>query len=152
MGSEDLKEGLLCRLLWCCFWVVINNCLECLPWWWLTSVLHGRERRRDTFSNLRPAFGKWGRKQIFLSSLLLDCLWLKVILMPTWYICGWHILVPFKSSHDSWNRENAAAAAESLQSCPTLCDPTDGSPPSSPTPGSLQARTLKWAAISFSNR
>ena len=42
----------------------------------------------------------------------------------------------------------AAAAAKSLQSCPTLCDPTDGSPPGSPIPGILQARTLEWAAIS----
>ena len=45
----------------------------------------------------------------------------------------------------------AAAAAESLQSCPTLCDPTDGSPPGSAVPGILQARTLDWVAISFSN-
>ena len=45
----------------------------------------------------------------------------------------------------------AAAAAASLQSCPTLCDPTDGSPPGSPVPGILQARTLEWVAISFSN-
>ena len=44
-----------------------------------------------------------------------------------------------------------AAAAKSLQSCPTLCDPRDGSPPGSPVPGILQARTLEWAAISFSN-
>ena len=45
----------------------------------------------------------------------------------------------------------AAAAAKLLQSCPTLCDPTDGSPPGSPVPGILQARTLEWAATSFSN-
>ena len=44
-----------------------------------------------------------------------------------------------------------AAAAKSLQSCPTLCDPIDGSPPGSPIPGILQARTLEWVAISFSN-
>ena len=46
---------------------------------------------------------------------------------------------------------SAAAAARSLQSCPTLCDPIDGSPPGSPIPGILQARTLEWVAISFSN-
>ena len=46
---------------------------------------------------------------------------------------------------------SAAAAAKSLQSCPTLCDPIYGSPPGSPVPGILQARTLEWAAISFSN-
>ena len=44
----------------------------------------------------------------------------------------------------------AAAAAKSLQLCPTLCDPIDGSPPGSPIPGTLQARTLEWVAISFS--
>ena len=49
------------------------------------------------------------------------------------------------------NRNRVAAAAKSLQSCPTLCDPIDGSPPGSPVPGILQARTLEWVAISFSN-
>ena len=43
------------------------------------------------------------------------------------------------------------SAVKSLQSCPTLCDPMDGSPPGSPIPGILQARTLEWVAISFSS-
>jgi len=47
--------------------------------------------------------------------------------------------------------QKTAAAAKSLQSCPTLCDPIDGSPPGSAVPGILQARTLEWVAISFSN-
>ena len=46
---------------------------------------------------------------------------------------------------------SAATAAKSLQSCPTLCNPIDGSPLDSPVPGILQARTLEWVAISFSN-
>ena len=50
----------------------------------------------------------------------------------------------------SWTVEKAAAA-KSLQSCSTLCDPIDGSPSDSPIPGILQARTLEWVAISFSN-
>ena len=50
-----------------------------------------------------------------------------------------------------WWRRGAAAAAKSRQSCPTLCDPIDGSPPGSSVPGILQARTLEWVAISFSN-
>ena len=54
---------------------------------------------------------------------------------------GWHYQL---SRH-------ATAAAKSLQSCPTLCDPTDGSPPGSTVPGILQARTLEWVAISLSN-
>ena len=45
----------------------------------------------------------------------------------------------------------AAAATKSLQSCPTLCDPTDSSPPGSPVPGILQARTVQWVAIAFSS-
>ena len=47
--------------------------------------------------------------------------------------------------------DTAIATAKSLQSCPTLCDPIDGSPPGAPVPGILQARTLEWVAISFSN-
>ena len=55
-------------------------------------------------------------------------------------------------SSSLWDfRVAAAAAAKSLQSCPTLCDPIDGSLPGSPVPGILQARTLEWVAISFSN-
>ena len=58
------------------------------------------------------------------------------------------------NSPGSPRRENgsgAAAAAKPLQSCPTLCNATDGSPPGSPIPGILQARTLEWGAVSFSN-
>ena len=47
---------------------------------------------------------------------------------------------------------NAVATAKSLQLCPTLCDSIDGSPPGSPIPGILQARTLEWVAIGFSER
>ena len=53
-------------------------------------------------------------------------------------LCSLWVLIP------------SAAAAKSLQSCPTLCDPIDGSPPGSPVPGILQVRTLEWVAISFS--
>ena len=53
-------------------------------------------------------------------------------------------------AHSGVEFSAAAAAAKSLQSCPTLCDPTDGSSPGSPVPGILQARTLEWVAISFS--
>ena len=54
-------------------------------------------------------------------------------------------------SHDAYYLFYAAAAAKSLQLCPTLCDPIDGSPPGSPVPGILQARTLEWVVIFFSN-
>ena len=58
-------------------------------------------------------------------------------------------LAPWKKSYNK--AAAAAAAAKSLQLCPTLCDPIDGIPPGSPVPGILQARTLEWVAISFSN-
>ena len=54
-------------------------------------------------------------------------------------------------NHALMNGWFKCAAAKSRQSCPTLCDPIDGSPPGSPVPGILQARTLEWVAISFSN-
>ena len=58
---------------------------------------------------------------------------------------------PMLPSLDLLGHNAAAAAAKLLQLCPTLCDPIDGSPPGSPTPGILQARTLESVAISFSN-
>ena len=75
-----------------------------------------------------------------------------------------HQILEFTQTHVHWvsdaiqpshplsiHAAAAAAAAKSLQSCPTLCDPIDGSPPGSPIPGILQARMLEWVAISFSN-
>ena len=57
----------------------------------------------------------------------------------------------FQGGKSAFQVAAAAVAAKSLQSCPTLCDPIDGSPPGSPVPGILQARTLEWVAFSFSN-
>ena len=64
-------------------------------------------------------------------------------------------LEELKKKHTETNNtitiiKNTLYYAKSLQSCPTLCDPIDGSPPGSPVPGILQARTLEWVAISFS--
>ena len=56
-----------------------------------------------------------------------------------------------KINYTALHKNAAAAAAKSLQSCPTLCDPIDGSPPGSPVPGILQARVLEWGAIAFSD-
>ena len=61
------------------------------------------------------------------------------------------VVLPMLVSHKLYCTLTFAAAAESLQSCPTLCDPIDGSPPGPPIPGILQARTLEWVAISSSN-
>ena len=68
-----------------------------------------------------------------------------------WYIPGISGTSKYKISLQPTSGRAAATAAKSLQLCPTLCNPIDGSPPSSPIPGILQARTLEWVAISFSN-
>ena len=85
----------------------------------------------------------------------------------SWFYCFIYFffhffLIAIKVSHFNLNNDiimsnnqvlqtyHAAVAAKSLQLCPTLCDPIDGSPPGSPVPGILQARTLEWVAISFS--
>ena len=68
------------------------------------------------------------------------------------YECGlWRELAKLAEGVKVNEGYAAAAAAKSLQSCPTLCDPVHGSPPGSAIPGILQARTLEWVAISFSN-
>ena len=63
----------------------------------------------------------------------------------------WFMPIEMREERHVYNYYTTTAAAKSLQACPTLCDPIDGSPPGSPVPGILQARTLEWAAISFSN-
>ena len=66
-------------------------------------------------------------------------------------VVGLHRTSQFQLLQHQWLGHAAAAAAKSLQSCPTLCDPIDGSPLGSSVPGILQARILEWVAISFSN-
>ena len=71
---------------------------------------------------------------------------------------GWHHglnelskLRELVMDREAWHAAAAATVAKSFQSCPTLCDRINGSPPGSPVPGILQARTLEWVPISFSN-
>ena len=71
--------------------------------------------------------------------------------VPTCCNSRFHMHSEDQRYHVRQVRPAAAAAAKSLQSCPTLCDPIDGSPPGSLVPGILQARTLEWVAISFSS-
>ena len=72
---------------------------------------------------------------------------------PTRLLCPWDFLGKNTGvgCHFLLHQFYAAAAAKSLQSCPTLCDPIDGLPPDSPVPGILQAKRLEWVAISFSS-
>ena len=75
----------------------------------------------------------------------------KFNLISQWFSSSSTAVLPSTSQPKSHPFHAAATAAKSLQSCPTLCDPTDGSPPGSPVPGILQATILEWVAISFSS-
>ena len=85
-----------------------------------------------------PLLGLYPHKivwDVYRDSAMRMCVWALFLM-----VIGWKLMLPA-----------AAAAAKSLQSCPTLCDPIDGSPPGSTVPGILQARTPESVAISFSN-
>ena len=76
-----------------------------------------------------------------------------VLISVFWYIILWNISFTFikSQSHRKCKcKKDTAAAAKSLQSCPTLCDPIDGSPPGSSVHGIFQARVLEWVAVAFS--
>ena len=104
-------------------WATVNGVTKSWTWLkWLSIAQH-----THTHTHLLYAFICWRTLECPSSSLFIFC----------WWTLG---LLPY-----------FAATAKSLQSCPTLCDPRDGSPPASPVPGILQARTLEWVAISFSN-
>ena len=88
--------------------------------------------------------------------MLLHCWWEYKLIQPLWktawiWLKKLGIKPPYDPAIPLLGIYPAAAAAKSLQLYPTLCDPIDGSPLGSPVPGILQARTLEWATISFSN-
>ena len=98
--------------------------------------MSNRELKKTAKHEIRKIFSFWNSLVINPSTLL-----------PQKREAGTFLLGKGRTSYHI----AAAAAAKSLQSCPTLCDPRDGSPPGSPVPGILQARILEWVAISFSN-
>ena len=110
------------------------------------------------FLSMHLCGGRCGRaKREVVDSLLLSGLWQLVSAgtINTAHSgdpqCPDHIRSTWGCLFKMLNPRHHPAAAKLLQSCPTLCNPTDGSPPGSPVPGVLQARTLEWVAISFSN-
>ena len=110
-------------------------------WWYLYSWFAGA-----TFP-LCPHMAERG--QAFWYLLLQGHQSFQVRALPSWSHLT--LINPIKSHSKHNTLGVTAAAAKSLQSCPTPCDPIDGSPPGSPVPGILQARALEWVAISFSN-
>ena len=91
---------------------------------------------------------KWCARNILFELSFLICK-MEIIIVPPLVLPLWLEIIYF--TWDFPGGAAAAAAAKSLQSCPTLCDAIDDSPPGSSVPGILQARTLEWVAISFSN-
>ena len=92
------------------------------------------EIKRHLLTNLGSVF-----KSRDITLLIKVCLFKAMVFLVVMYGC------------ESWTIKKVAAAAKLLQSCLTLCNTRDGSPPGSPVPGILQARTLEWVAIAFSN-
>ena len=90
--------------------------------------------------------------KIFLYSSVYSChlFLISSVTLYCFFYCA-HLCMKYSRGISNFLEEISAATAKSLQSCLTLCDPIDGSPPGSPVPGILQARTLEWVAISFSN-
>ena len=100
-----------------------------------------------------PLFYFWQCLALLFSSSLSRFQGETTLSQPPWNHSSYLSSVPCFShaTFSSCTQTAAAAAAKSLQSCPTLCDPIDGSPPDSSVPGILQARILEWVAISFSS-
>ena len=110
---------------------------------WLQLYFHQTHFYKHIWTSMYHQVGDW----LWLS----QCLSL-LSLSPWWSLEMWSFLRYYAKVIRSQNSlfPSAAAAAKSLQSCLTLCDPIDGSPPGSPIPGILQARVLEWGAIAFS--
>ena len=125
-----LKSLLISSPQWGLLWLylMLQSAHPRLPGW-----LSGKE---STCQCRRLWFGPWVRK----------IPWRRAWLPMPIFLSG-----EFHGQRSLLGYSPAAAAAKSLQSCPTLCDPIDGSPPGSAIPGILQARTPEWVAISFSN-
>ena len=108
------------------------------PWLWPTSILFFSEYSESLQFSLNESINL---------HCLIDCHVGNFYDYLTFCVFSCFLILDISPSRLA----HTAAAAKSLQSCPTLCDPIDGSPPGSPVPGILQARTLEWVAISFSN-
>ena len=161
-----LKTTELCIFKRFSLWNV--NYISGLPWWLSgkESTCQCRRCRFDPWVGKIPWRRKWQPTQVFLSgkahgqrNLVGYGLWGHKRVGHDLVTKQQQLYLSFFNCKEKseWMYELyallivAAAAAKSLQSCPTLCDPIDGSPSGSPVPGILQARTLEWVAISFSN-
>ena len=134
MGSQSVRHS----------WGTELNCTEKTWTGWLQVIfevpfLHRQDKWHLLQNNFWKSFtNMWSNHKLETSHII----WWNMV-FKTWFVPPCHFILSDAAA--------AAAAAKSLQSCPTLCNPIDGSPTASSVPGILQARTLEWVAISFSN-
>ena len=159
IGHSDFgaQENKICHCFRFYFLGLKNHCGQWLHPWnsktlvpWKKSYDKLRQciiKQRHHLTNKGPRSQSYG----FSSSHV----WMWVLNhKEPWASRKWCFWIVEKTGEDSWESlilRPAAAAAKLLKSCPTLCDPIDGSPPGSPVPEILQTRTLEWVAIAFSN-
>ena len=147
-GESQGQRSLVGCRLWCHTWLSSSSSR---PRGTKSNALRVQGRsihswRRAT-GKIRNAFPIWSEELVLRLSQWLLYIYLGSII-PNLQV----FQKKLETQIPIWNLSLfAAAAAKSLQSCPTLCNPRDGSPPGSPIPGILQTRTLEWVAISFSN-
>ena len=128
---------------WGAWWAAIYEVAQSRTWLKRLSNLEGNRDTRRRKKNLCCL--NWPISEVII--IIVDT---ALILFQNWELGKLWYISSYPSSTVISGYPSSSAAAKSLQSCPTLCDPRDGSPPGSTVPGILQARTLEWVAISFS--
>ena len=130
-------------------WSDVTECLMLV--FWMLSFKAVFSLSSFTLLKRLFSFSSVSVIKVVSSSYLRLLIFLPAILIPTWDLSSPSIHIIYSAYKLNKQGDNAAATAKSLQSCLTLYDPIDGSPPGSPVPEILQARALAWVAISFSN-
>ena len=144
--------------VWCPVSAPLQHHLRELAWWWGVYFVPSAEALELSLAHFCSSHVRYSQQRLSASSSMVDCIvWmspLAIVVLDMYQsqkVGGEKAHLDTEISNRGTPEMLTTSTTTSLQSCPTLCDPIDGSPPGSPVPGILQARTLEWVAISFSN-